>query len=202
MELSKEQLATLDKLTKQADAFVELRESMPENISAAWCKFVGQMRENFYMDEQWDGKEIVFLPSVKAKLEADKISISAMADNPQHWEISTPEEVDSIIQMLVAKKLPERIMPTDNMQISPGNGRCDLCLYNRENNEKRGSTLDLATGMALTYGVICTTAPCEGNNDNCAIIDIGAGTPGLTAEQVTHILFPYWWTKSKFHKEV
>ena len=191
------QLATLDKLTKQADAFVELRESLPENISAAWCKFVGQMREYFYMDEQWDGKEIVFIPYVKATLEQDKISISA---TEQQWEISTPEEVDNIIQTLVTMQLPERVMPTDNMKISAGNGRCDLCFYNRENSEKRGGVLDLATGMALAYGVICTTAPCESNNENCAIIDIGAATPGLTAEQVTHILFPYWWVNSKFHK--
>ena len=217
MQLTNEQFAKANALKEQADAYERLRDGLPENILAAWCRFVGQMREYFYMDEEWNGKELVFVPSVKAVLENDKITILAVvgrglapadtettADKPQQWEIATVAEVDEIIEALVAKGLPERVMPTDNMRISPGGGRCDLCLYNRENSEKRGSVEDLAMGMALVYGHLldlATNALCKGDNDQCQIIDIGAATPGLTAEQVTHILFPYWWTKSRFNKE-
>jgi len=198
MELTNQQLATLDELKKQAETYEQLRTELPENIANTWYKFIGQMREYFYMDEQWNGKEIVFLPSVKATLKPDKITISITG---QQWEISTPDKVDEIIRTLTTKQLPERVMPTDNMRISAGNGRCDLCFFNRENCEKNGKLLDLATGFALAFGHIITAAVCESNGDNCAIIDIGQATPGMTAEQVTHILFPYWWAKSKFHKE-
>jgi len=197
MELTSQQLAKANELIKQAGIYEQLGTSLPENIATTWYKFVGQMREYFYMDEQWDGKEIVFLPYVKATLEPDKISISATG---QQWEISTTEEVDNIIQTLVTMQLPERVMPTDNMKISAGNGRCDLCFYNRENCEKHNKTEDLAMGFALAFGVLVPAALCESDCDNCEF-DIGQATPGLTAEQVTHILFPYWWVNSKFHKE-
>ena len=121
----------------------------------------------------------------------------------QQWEISTAAEVDEIIQALVTVGLPERVMPTDNMRLSPGGGRCDLCLYNRENNEKQDRLIEFVMSFALCFGDGLNEAHinklCEGDGSNCQISDIGAATPGLTAEQVTHILFPYWWTKSRFN---
>jgi len=199
MQLTNEQLAKANELVKQGEAYERLREGLPEDILATWYKFVGQMREYFYMDEQWDGQELVFVPHVKAILEPDKITISTTEDKPQQWTVSSPGEVDEIIQALVATQLPERVIPKDNIQISAGGGRCDLCLYNHKNSEKRGSIEDLAMGFALAYGVLTTSAPCTGETPDCTITDIGQGTPGLTAEQVTHILFPYWWTKSRFN---
>ena len=206
MGLSKEQLAIVDELKKQGDEYERLTGELPENTLAAWCNFVGQMREYFYMDEKWDGKEMEFLSprkvSVKAILEADKISVFIIENTKEEKLAAVTEAgvIGDIIEMLIAKQLPERIMPADNINLSPGGGRCDLCLYNRENNEKHDRTIDLAMGFALCYGAICTSADCDGNLENCEIDDIGKGTPGLTAEQVTHILFPYWWAKSRFNR--
>ena len=200
MELSSKQLAKLDELVKQGEAYEQLRNSLPENITSAWSRFVGQMREYFYMDEQWDGKELLFIPSIKAVLETDKITVSVIEDDTK-WVISSPEEADGVIQTLIAKQLPERKISTDNMKLSAGNGRCDMCLYNSENSKKRGSIVDLATGFAMAYGHIVTSAPCDGGGTDCEIIDIGHAIPGLTAQQITDILFPYWWSKSRFNKK-
>jgi len=202
MGLNQEQLDKANEFKKQAEAYEHLMKEMPENVSSAWYRFVGQMRECFYMDEQWDGEQMTFLSkgkvSVKALLQADKITV-IVDDEHASTVISTPVAVDEIIQTLITKQLPERIMPTENVQLSSGGGFCALCWYNRENSEKQDNFIDFVMGFALCYGHICESAPCESNHNNCLIDDIGHGTPGMTAEQVTHILFPYWWAKSKFN---
>jgi len=206
MELSQDQLAIVKELVRKAEAYGSLMNDLSENILAAWCRFVGQMREFFYMDEQWDGKEIAFSSKektlVKALLETDKITVYINTGETDRilTIFSTSDAADETIQMLMLKQLPERIMPTENVLLSSGNGYCALCLYNRENNEKHNRIVDLAMGFALCYGSIVTSSPCESDHKNCLIDDIGRGTPGMTAEQVTHILFPYWWAKSRFNK--
>ena len=205
MGLNQEQLAIAKELEEQANDYENFKAGLPENIAAAWYRFVGQMREYFYLDEQWDGKEMTFLSKgeilLNATLEADKISIFILSGETREKlaAISTRDSADEIIQTLMTKNFPERVMPTKNVKLSPGGGLCELCLYNLDNNEKCDRLLGLAMGFALCYGHICTSAPCGGDNENCQIIDIGQGTPGLSAEQVTHILFPYWWAKSRFN---
>lgn len=203
MELNKQQLAKVNELIRQSEAYEHLRNKLRQNILTTWFRFVGQMREYFYMDEQWDGNEITFLSDgkilVMALLENDQITVTSADNENKPKTITAPENVDNVIQTLVANQLPQRNMPADKAIISPGGGRCDLCWHNRQNNEKENRIVDFAMGFAICYGVICADATCEGNGQSCTIHDIGIAIPGLTAEQVTHILFPYWWTKSRFN---
>ena len=215
MSLNPEQIKLQQELKKQADARERFNNELPENIGATWSKLVGYMREHYYMDELWDGRELAFCRDgekealVKIALSPDKILVSMSGNEAEQvsFELTTTETADEVIQALKAKRLPNRVLPTDNVRISSGGGRCDLCLINSENveNQDRRAEMSLAFtkcyGDAIDFTSILCNGKCGTPDESCLIIDIGSGGPGLTADEVTHILFPYWWTKSSIKKE-
>ena len=203
MALNPEQVKLQQELKAQADAFEQLMTEIPESIKAAWHKLVGYMREYHYMDELWDGKELGFCPSgekealVTMTLIPDKILVSISGTEQRLLESETPEAADEIIQIIKTKQLPDRVLPNDNMVVSPGGGRCDLCLWNVDTIAKNDRRIEMSIGFAKCYGHVddFTQYICNSDHENCGHHDIGAGVPGLTANEVTHILLPYCWAR-------
>ena len=215
MALTREQIKLQQEALMQGGIFERLINKMPEDTKAAWYKLVGHMREYYHMDELWDGKELIFCRAgetealVKMVLTPDKVLVSIPSSEAGQvsFEPATPEDTDKAIQMLKTKGLPNRVLPDDNIRISSGGGRCDLCLFNNDTIAKKDRRVEMSIGMAKCYGddTDFTTLVCNGKcgtpDESCLIIDIGHCTPGLTADEVTHIIFPYWWTKSSIKKE-
>ena len=209
MALTQEQTKQLQELKKQADDFERLTNELPENVNATWCKLVGYMREYHYMDELWDGKELAFCRAgetealVKMSLTPDKVLVFILGNEAgqMSFEPATSKAADEVIQTIKTMRLPDRILPADNIVISsPGGGRCDLCLWNVDTVAKNDRRVEMSLGFAKCFGFVNDfTLPeqiCNSDCPDCGIQDIGECTPGLTADEVTHILFPYWWTKS------
>ena len=198
----------LRKLKMQADAYEHLMSGMPQNIADTWHKLIGHMREFYYMDETWDGNELTFCAEGEALfkmiLSPDKILISFPgSDAAQEPTVLTePDSVDEIVQLVKAKQFPTRVVPSDNMRISLGGGRCDLCLYNIDTLKLGDRRVEMSLGFAKCYAIDAdfTSLDCSGNCENCTISGIGGGLPGLTADEVTHSLIAYWWIKSSHNK--
>jgi len=213
MALNQEQKELQKELKMRADAFVRLCEELPKDIVAAWFKLVGYIREYCYMDEEWDGRELTFCSEGKSFFKmvltpdavlASFLSIMDKNEESKIMELRSTESVDEIIAMIKAKQFPERVLPSDDVRISPGGGRCDLCLHNYITLKKQNRLIEMVLGFAKYFGDDNgdgTYYECMGNHDNCLIHDIGSGTPGLTADEVTHIAFPYWWIKSSRNKD-
>ena len=217
MSLSQEQMNLLEELKATADAFERLMNEVPEDIRDTWYKLVGYIREHFYMDETWDGKTLLFFKTMKPPtatsstiklqifsmtIENDKISVSIMGT--KDFVLRTPAEVDEVIATIpLYCSNPDRVLPNDNIVISKGQGRCDLCLWNSETLKRDDRRWEMSVGFAKCYGFVndFTVRQCDGTTPDCRINDIGAGTPGLTAEEITHSLLPYWWT-SRRRKEL
>jgi len=206
MSLTKEQLQLQKQILKQGKAFERLFQKLPENIAAAWTKLLGFMRENYTMDEVWDGKTLTFVsqgkPFCELTLAPKQITFS------MHGEETSPvNSVDETIAAIRAKRQPDRVLPSEHFTLSPGGGRCDLCLFNRDTVERKDRRVEMSLGFTKCYGdsYDFTATMCNGDHlssgKDCTIIDIGASTPGLTADEVTDILFPYWYTKSRHYKE-
>jgi len=164
------------------------------------------MRENYAMDEMWDGKTLTFVsqgePFCELTLVPKQIIFSF------HSEETLPVNVaDEIIAAIRAKRQPDRVLPSKHFTLSPGGGRCDLCLFHRDTVERQDRRVEMSLGFAKCYGDAYdfTSAMCNGDHlgsgKDCTIIDIGRAAPGLTADEVTYILFPYWYTKSRHYKE-
>jgi len=206
MGLSKEQLSMLTELKKQADAFERFRNELPYGIVTLWSKLVGHLREYYYLDEQWDGNELVLCSDghakgevlIRMKLAADKISFS-FEDEAEPVVLTMSDSEGDVIERLKAKNLPKRILPNENIVVSAGKGRCDLCLHSKMSLAKQDRRVEMSMGLAKCYGWVfdMTADECSGSSPDCRIDDIGIATPGMTADEVTHILFPYWWTKSR-----
>jgi len=205
MSLTKEQLHLQKQLLKQNKAYEQQYKKMPESIAAAWTKLLGFMRENYAMDEIWEGETLCFIshgePFYKISIAPEWIAFSF------HGEVAlTFNSVDEVIEAIRGKRLPDRVLPSEHLTISPGGGRCDLCLFNRDTVQRQDRRVAMSLGFAKCYGtdVDFTTHTCNGDHSGsgkpCTIQDIGAFTPGLTADEVTHILFPYWYTKSSHYK--
>lgn len=205
MGLNKVQLDLLAELKSQSDAFERYRNGLPYGIVSLWSKLVGHMREYYYLDETWDGKELTFHSNEKSSvafigmtLEPDKIIISFKDEKSTITLMATDSDEDTIIKIKTIN-LPERVIPNKNIVLSSGKGRCDLCLHSTINLSKQDRRVDMSMGFAKCFGYAydMTSSECSGSCKDCRIDDIGLGTPGMTADEVTHILFPYWWTKSK-----
>jgi hypothetical protein len=204
MGLSKEQLDLQKEFKNQADEYVRQCEEMPKNILATWHELVGYLRDCYYMDETWDGQELKFCSNgtelFKATLAIDGVRASFINESNELKSVllTKPEAVDDVIQMLDKTKLPERILPTDI--ISTNGGLCNVCLFNEKNIEIQDRRAEMTLGFNKCYGDDCDYShqPCCGKD--CPVItDIGHGTPGLTAEEVTHLMFPWWWAKSRLN---
>jgi|GEM_PF-142222 len=209
MALNQEQKEQQKKLKTCADAFVRICEEMPNDIVSAWVKLVGYVREYCYMDEEWDGKELIFCVKEKSffkmALAPNAVSASFADENEESeiMELKSTESVDEIISMIKTNHFPERVLPSDDVRVSSGGGRCDLCLHNNITLKKSDRRVEMALGFAKYFGDGGghNEYVCAGNNADCLIHDIGRGTPGLTADEVTHIAFPYWWIKSSHNKD-
>ena len=209
MALNQEQKELKKELKMRADAFVSLCEELPKDVVAAWTKLVGYIREYYYMDEEWDGKELTFYSEgdsfFKMVLTPDAVLASFMDKNEESkiMELRSMESVDEIITMIKTKQFPERVLPSDDVRVSSGGGRCDLCLHNSITLKKQDRRVEMALGFSKYYGDggSHNEYVCMGNHADCLIHDIGHGTPGLTADEVTHIAFPYWWIKSSRNED-
>jgi len=209
MGLNQEQKELQKELKMRADAFVRLCEGLPKNIVAAWIKLVGYIREHCYMDEKWDGRELTFCvenkPVFTMILSPEAVIVSFMDDNVEcvALEINSPESVDGVITIIKEGRFPGRVLPDDDVRVSAGGGRCDLCLHNCSTIKKQDRRVEMALGFAKYFGDGNGTNEyvCMENNADCLIRDIGEGTPGLSADEVTHIAFPYWWIKSSLNKD-
>ncbi|HEX2947356.1 MAG TPA: hypothetical protein VHT96_15540 [Clostridia bacterium] len=209
MALNQEQKELQKELKTRADAFVSLCEKLPKDVVTAWFKLVGYIREYCYMDEEWDGKELIFCSEgrsfFKMVLTPDAVltSFTDKNDESEIMELRSTESVDEIIAMIKIKQFPERVLPSDDIRVSSGGGRCDLCLHNSITLKKQDRRIEMALGFTKYFGDggSHNEHVCRGNNADCLIHDIGRGTPGLTADEVTHIAFPYWWIKSSRNKD-
>ena len=201
MSLSKEQFRLQRQLLEQNKAYKRRYKRMPASVATAWTKLLGFMRENYAMDEVWEGEALTFVlngvPFCEINITPERIIFSL------HGEEMLPvNSVDEVIAAIAAKRQPNRVLPSEHFTISPGGGRCDLCLFNRDTVQRRDRRVEMTLGFAKCYGtdVDFTTHVCNGDHSGsgkpCTIHDIGSFTPGLTADEVTHILFPYWYTKS------
>ena len=209
MALNQEQKELQKELKMHSDAFVSLCEELPKGIVATWYKLVGYIREYCYMDEEWNGKEMTFCSEGKSffkmVLTPDAVLVSFIEKNEESeiMALSSTESVDEIIAIIKTKQFPERILPSDDVRVSSGGGRCDLCLHNNITLKKQDRRIEMALGFAKYFGDGGghNEYVCMGKNSDCLIHDIGHGTPGLTADEVTHIAFPYWWIKSSRNKD-
>ena len=206
MSLTKEQQRLQKQLLKEGKAFERRFNKMPEQTKAAWIKLLGFMRENYAMDEIWDGKTLTFVvcgqPFCEIMLAPKQIDFSFHGEKTM--AISS---VDEIMAAICAKRQPDRVIPSEHFTLSPGGGRCDLCLFNHNTVQRQDRRVEMSLGFAKCYGDACdfTSTICNGDHltsrKDCTIIDIGRSAPGLTADEVTHILFPYWYTKSRHYRK-
>lgn len=181
MKLTKEQLAMKEICLEQTKAYEQHMNELPESIRNVWYEMVAHMREEYYMDELWDGKELIFCSEneqiIKMTLAHDKIDIAQMS----------------------SKQPPKRVMP-EVTRLSAIGTRCDMCIMNSENIEKQDRRAEFEVWNAKVFGY-----DHDYTDDGCfgkycgSINDIGRGTPGLTAEEITYTIYPYWWPKSRLN---
>ncbi|MCL2397987.1 MAG: hypothetical protein FWC93_07985 [Defluviitaleaceae bacterium] len=205
MSLTQAQRDMQKELIKQAEAYMRLCEEMPGDIAAAWYKLVGYLRDCYTMDEIWDGKELKFYAAgtelVKAALAADGVAVSFDdgGNGQKSAFIKSPEEVDEVVKVLGKTRLPARVLPTDI--ISPNGGLCNYCLFNEQNIKTQDRRAEMTLGFNKCYGDEGDYSAQECCGHDCPVIeDIAHGTPGLTAEEVTHLMFPWWWAKSRLNE--
>jgi len=204
MSLSQEQRILQKEAIQVAEAYESLCKSMPEDIKIAWYKLVGYFRDCHCMDESWDGKELIFhnagIELLKVKLVASGITASYVVEGKEQKSvlITKPEDVDDVIQTIDKTRLPARIIP--NELVSPNSGLCNFCLFYGKNIAMHDRRAEMTLGFSKCYGDSSdyTHQECFGND--CGVIeDIAHGTPGLTADEVSHVMFQWWWVKSRLN---
>jgi len=202
MSLTSEQRSTQKELIKQAEAYNRLCDGMPGDVSAAWFKLVGYLRDCYCMDEKWDGSALTFFANgtelFKAVLASDGVLATFYATDEVSVLLTSPSAVDEVIHMLDKTRLPARVLPADI--ISPNGGLCNFCLFSEKNIAVQDRRAEMTLGFNKCYGDDgdYSRQPCCGKD--CPVIDdIARGHPGLTAEEVTHLMFPWWWAKSRLN---
>ena len=207
MNLTQVQLDLQKEFVKLAETYTRLCEEMPKDILAAWYKLVGYLRDCYVMDEKWDGKELVFCSGdaelLRAVLAADGVLASFVDEGNEQRTIrlTTPESADNVIKMIDKTRLPRRKLPTGNIKISPKGSLCNLCLFNGDNIAKQDRRAEMTLGFNKCYGDSYDYSSQECCGEDCLVLDdIAKGTPGLTAEEVTHLMFTWWWSKSRLNQ--
>ena len=187
-----------------AEAYERLCKSMPEDMRLAWYKLVGYLRDCYCMDETWDGKELKFYDAgrelIKVSLADDSLLFSFMLEGKEYKSVPiiTPAEADNAIQMIDKTRLPARTIPTEI--IAPNSGLCNVCLFNDKNIAARDRRAEMTMGFSKCYGDESDYTYQECFGKECfALNDIAHGTPGLTAEEVTHVMYQWWWAKSRLN---